>query len=80
MSSWESKEELGVVGWTETLAMGCEERKVSLPVCFRHRDGVTIPSPKRVSAAKGRVGVCQSSHQAWGPRNGSWLALCSVRH
>lgn len=38
MSSWESKEERGVGGWTETLAMGCEERKVSLPVSFRRRD------------------------------------------
>lgn len=46
MSSWESKEELGVGGWTETLAMGCEERKVSLPVSFRLPDGDTIPSLK----------------------------------
>ena len=46
MSSWESKEELGVRGWIETLAMGCEERKVSLPVSFSRRDGDTIPSPK----------------------------------
>lgn len=77
MSSWESKEELGVGGWTETLAMGCEERKVSLPVSCRHRDGATIPSPKRVSSSQRKSGCVPKQSSGLGAQE--WQLACTVQ-